>query len=205
MGHTPLSDAAAVARLHAAIRAELDAREANARAAISQAEAELEQIAIERGTLAHTEQMYGRYCPWPVDEENPSAPTESDPPPFSFRSPTEPVHGKTRQPRARFGPKRYRMLIAIRTFGRLSADATAIKTGLQPRRVKDQLNNDHVSGVLDRDEEGFELTPLGRELLSRFEAEKQRVGQSLPTFDDASADEDREEGEPEEQLGEEAA
>ncbi len=205
MGHTTLSDAAAVARLHATIRAELDTRESNAKAAITQAEAELEQIAVERGTLVYTEQMYGRYWPWPAEEENPSGATEQEPPSFSFENSTEPVQGKSRLPRARFGPKRYRMLIAVRDLSELSAEGVAAKTNLALRRVKDQLGTDTASGILNLLGDTYQITPLGRDLLTRFEVEQRRSGKRLPSFDDSSADEDHEDGAPEEHMEEEAS
>jgi len=212
MGQTSLSDAAAVARLHATIRADLDAREADAKAAeagakaaIVRAEAELEQIAVERGNLLQTEQMYGRYCPWPFEEENPSTPPHRDPPPFSFQEPTEPVQGRSRQPRARFGPKRYRMLITVRDFSELSAEDVAAKTSLALRRVKDQLGTDTASGILNLSGDTYQITPLGRDLLTRFEVEQRRSGKRLPSFDDSSSDEDHEDGAPEENTEEEAS
>src|SRR6185312_8707446 len=103
------------------------------------------------------EQLYRGMGLWPSDD------------PVNSESEQSKEDGPDRKPRARFGSQRYRINASIRALGRLSAIEVASRTGLSPRRVKDQLSKDVRLGILGATERGYDLTSLGRELIERFE------------------------------------
>lgn len=99
--------------------------------------------------------------------------------------------------KARIGDQRYLMLSALRIADSPSAEALASETGLNPRRVKDQMATDVENGVVAVSGERLRITPKGLDLLDRFESYKRRKGQKLPSLDDARRGDDRDEADPE--------
>lgn len=95
-------------------------------------------------------------------------------------------------PRARIGPQRYQMFIALRTFENLSRHEIAEVTNLSEKRVRDQMVSDLQSGfVYERGaEEKLSLTPAGLSLLERFEAYQKLRGKKLAQLGDATDDAD---------------
>lgn len=92
------------------------------------------------------------------------------------------VLSPSRSKRARIGPQRYRMFHALRRSQvGMSADQVASVTGVDLKRVREQLSSDVSQGLAAEIEGGFQLTPAGHDLLDRFENYKRSKGQPLPS------------------------
>lgn len=95
-------------------------------------------------------------------------------------------------PRARIGPQRYQMFIALRTFENLTRHEIAEVTNLSEKRVRDQMVSDLQSGFVYEmgAEEKLGLTPAGLSLLERFETYQKLRGKKLAQLGDATDDAD---------------
>ena len=95
-------------------------------------------------------------------------------------------------PRARIGPQRYQMFIALRTFENLTRHEIAEVTNLSEKRVRDQMVSDLQSGFVYEmgAEEKLGLTPAGLSLLERFEAYQKLRGKKLAQLGDATDEAD---------------
>ncbi|QCO18929.1 hypothetical protein D3869_27105 (plasmid) [Azospirillum brasilense] len=98
----------------------------------------------------------------------------------------------TKPPRARIGPQRYQMFIALRTLGSLTRHEIADATNLSEKRVRDQMVSDLQLGFVAESgaEEKLSLTPAGLSLLERFEAYQKLRGKKLAQLGDATDDAD---------------
>lgn len=101
------------------------------------------------------------------------------------------------QPRARIGVQRYRILHALRESGELDRAEISNITGLDRRRVKDQVVSDSDIGVVSMRDAKVSLTDLGLSLLGRFEASRTARGLALPSLSgDVGEDDGAEESAP---------
>lgn len=100
---------------------------------------------------------------------------------------------KRGQPRARIGGQRYRILNSLRTLEEMDRQEIAELTGLDRRRIKDQVSSDLAIGVVSEIDGKVRLTDLGLDLLNRFEASKKARGLPLPPLEGPITEDDREE------------
>lgn len=94
----------------------------------------------------------------------------------------------SRPKRARIGPQRYAILKALQVNGPLSVPEIESLTKLFSKRIRDQLRDDALDGIVTPDagaDERYSLSGQGDELLQRFEAYRQAKGIPLPSADDA--------------------
>lgn len=89
---------------------------------------------------------------------------------------------ETSKLRARIGPQRYQMHIALREFGPLSQEQIADLTGFTMKRIRDQMVSDMDAGVVSCEVDKYRLTASGLDLLTRFEAYKRQRGERLPSL-----------------------
>ena len=94
------------------------------------------------------------------------------------------LDGRGVQKRARIGPQRYLMFVALRTFSRLTAINIAEETRLSVKRIREQMMADARLGIVKDYGDAFELTKIGEDLLSRYESYKKSMGHALPTLAD---------------------
>jgi hypothetical protein len=97
------------------------------------------------------------------------------------------------QKRARIGTNRYLMLDYLRVFAPSRVEEIANFTGLDPRRIKEQMVADVKAGNVEQatvfvgqpptPAYTYQLTPAGNELLTRFESYRTANGKPLPTRD----------------------
>lgn len=95
-------------------------------------------------------------------------------------------------PRARIGPQRYQMFIALRDLGPLTRSEIATKTNLSEKRVREQMLSDAQAGFVSERliDEKLSLSPAGTSLLERFEAYKRSKGIRLAQLGEAADDAD---------------
>lgn len=195
-----MSDLSAIEALHRSLFQRLDeraaqvaTREAELRQGLEKCAAERREIERERQIILEAAQIYGRELDAGVqtgrlfEETAPAAPPLAPPR----------IHAHPKAPRARIGPQRYRMLYLLAAaMIAMSPDDLAAETGLPARRVKDQMAADCAIGVVVAEpgtpENTYRITPVGLDLLSRFEAYKKAHGQSLPSLS-GPLDDDRDE------------
>ncbi|MCJ2121169.1 hypothetical protein [Methylobacterium sp. J-077] len=102
--------------------------------------------------------------------------------------------GPSRKRRARVGPQRYLMLVALREGGDLSHDEIEKWTGLPAKRVREQIKLDVEQNVVEEVEGDdpripeFALSDIGLDLLNRYEEYKRRKSEPLPTLADVRDD-----------------
>jgi hypothetical protein len=104
------------------------------------------------------------------------------------------------QKRARIGTNRYFMLNHLREMSPSRVEEIASFTGLDPRRIKEQMAADLKAGNVEQvtvfvgkspaPAYAYQLTPAGNELLTRFESYRTANGKPLPSQDGASDDDD---------------
>lgn len=96
---------------------------------------------------------------------------------------------------ARLGDQHYRMLYALRAKGPLSLDELAQTAVTPPRRVKAQMAEDAEADreIVASNGEKYELTPIGADLLQRFEDFRRLMGRELPALDAPQNDADGDE------------
>lgn len=200
MSSNPLSVIEEVRRLargHLDRRAEgIERREAAARRELEACAAERADVEKERSILDQADRIYR-------DALNGSAARVPEPPVVatapdaaagaSIPSPLRPVR------KARIGPQRYRMFLALRQeMGLATVESIAALARLDARRVKEQMQSDAELGyVAQHAADAFGLTPAGQDLLARYEAYKRSKGQVLPTLDDPPGAEDASGADPE--------
>lgn len=159
-------------------------REAQARREVEDCERERSQVAVDRSALDRVEELHRQ-----LSGSRPAGEGEREV--GSGLTPSPDSDLKAKPLRARVGPQRYLMLVAIRDRGSASPEEVAEVTGLQLRRVRDQLSDDREKGfVAIVDDGGLALTARGVEQLAVFEAAKASRGERLPTFEDAVAEAD---------------
>lgn len=98
-----------------------------------------------------------------------------------------------KQSRARIGPQRYHIFVALRNHGPKTVEGIVGMTHLTTKRVKEQLRTDSDDGYVrswfgEPSVEVFDLTDSGRELLVRFENYRRSNNKPLPTLAEAAAD-----------------
>ena len=195
-----MSDIASLRDLHRQLIEKLDqrltqvaTREADLKRALEACAAERREIDRERHVLVQAAEIYDR-------EFNEGVPTK---PLFEQMPPVEPPPAAApeeaiRPLRARIGPQRYRMFHTMRENDRpISSDDLAALTGLSKRRVKDQMLEDHAAGVVSsvpypNGPVRYLLTPVGLDLLERFERYKKARGESLPAVSGPFLDDEEE-------------
>ena len=196
--------------LHGAIEQEITARmttlaekEADAQRIIQQCFEERKQIDRERSGLRDAERIYrdvftagGNAPPRPATiPYGRAAASLLASPPTSDNLVGDYPEQQALQTRARIGPQRFLMLDAINTLSDMTVEEIAALTRLPLRRVREQMMSDSKLGVVTSDWGKFRLTVGGLDLLERYKAYKRSNGQPLPTADDPSSDEDRDEHE----------
>jgi hypothetical protein len=183
------TELAAILAANRKLFAEIDSREATIRKRETEARREVEaceeaqrQLESERATLRQAEDLYrkafaGASESAPADVTAPAGATLDD----------VTTDARLVQKRARIGPQRYLMFMALRTFGKLSAITIAEETHLSVKRIREQMAADARLGtVYDYGGDVFELTKGGHELLIRYEVYKKAMGHTLPTLADVS-------------------
>jgi len=102
--------------------------------------------------------------------------------------------------RARIGPQRFLIFNALHMMDKLDTEDITLLTKLNLRRVKDQIASDLKLGMISQVGSAFTLTSAGMDLLERYKTYKRTHGQPLPTADDHSQEEDRDEQETDNQI-----
>lgn len=99
---------------------------------------------------------------------------------------------------ARLGEQHYRMLHALRAKGPLSLDELARVSITSARRAKVQMAEDSEAGrmIVAFNGDAYELTPIGADLLRRFEDFRRATGKGVPSLDAPHSDADRDEADP---------
>jgi len=178
---------------HALINADLDRRqdavakaEERARSILASCEMERENIASARAHLQAVEMMYRqRFAPNDEGEVAASA------------SLTVGLVGRPK-PRARVGEQRYRMLhcLRIRPGEWVSQSEIALATGLNLQRIRRQMKVDAEDGIVSEQGDQYRITPLGLDLLGRFETYKRSRGEPLPALHGPVSEEDEDDDPP---------
>lgn len=175
--------------------AQMVAREADARRILEACEAERSHIKKLRDSVLETENLQLTA----LQNGSLSGDALYGPPAPRLRSeeilPAEANEvGPSRKRRARVGPQRYLMLVALREGGDLSFDEIEKWTGLPAKRVREQIKLDVEQNVVEEvDGEDhripeFALSEIGLDLLTRYEEYKRRKGEPLPTLADVRDD-----------------
>ena len=96
---------------------------------------------------------------------------------------------------ARLGDQHYRMLYALRAKGPLSLDELARASVTPSRRVRVQMAEDAEPDreIVVADGDKYELTPVGADLLQRFEDFRRSIGRELPALDAPQSEADGDE------------
>lgn len=166
--------------------AQVNERATRAREALAACDVEYHEIEQQRQAILTTDRLCrARFVP----REEHGAPRVL--PDLRVIGPTAEASAK---PRARVGPQRYRMLALLRRRYRsgesLALPEIAEATSLGLRRVRDQMRSDTADGMVQEHEDRYRITPLGMDLLSRFEVYKESKGESLPPLDGPIGDDD---------------
>lgn len=181
---------AAQAKLAEGVAA-LDERERRLRAGLEQIGQERASLEKQSQALALTEQTYRDIGVWLEHEALGGFDAQASIPDAHMEPP--------RTIKARIGPQRYRVFIALRAPDALTLEEVASRTRLPFKRVRDILLKDVQLGFAKRDGKQFALASAGLDLLARFEAYKRAKGDTLPNLDDPLSDDDHEESESEEE------
>ncbi|MFT8246541.1 hypothetical protein [Roseomonas sp. BN140053] len=198
----------ALMRLHEQLRAELserlaeiDGREAELRRQLAECAAARQVAERELAALKEAEDIYQRAfvpeqqksdlelelealigVPIHLPGSQPSAPPPPPPPPPPL-PPSAPVDlpASTKPARARIGPQRFWMFQALALSGGMSLAELVVATRYSKRTIRKQMLADVKIGMVSGTIDHFVLTAAGLDLLGRFKAYKQMVGEALPS------------------------
>lgn len=163
----------------------VDEREARARAVLGDCEAERRELGSELAIIDEADRLYRRRF-LPASDQSGEAKSAK----------TEDIEAVGRQHRARIGPQRYRILVALRkSRTALALGMIVLQTGLSYKRVRDQLRADLTDGFIAEQGGTFTLLQAGETLLERYESYKRAKGEPLPSLDEPISEDDGEDGE----------